>query len=305
MTADGNKINDIREFNRFYTNILGLLDRHILNSEYSLTEARILFELNELGECTANSLSAKLNVDKSYMSRIIGGFEKKGLITKKESPEDNRAFYIELTEEGYKVIDGLIQESNSQIDQLLAPLSSAECEEIHTAMETIRERLVKATANLSIRSFAESDINFIISRQLSMYKTEYGFTSEIWKAYVTDGVHQLVNQFDPEKDCIYILEASGRASGCIAIMHTGDKAAQLRFFFIEPYLRGLGAGNRLMQLALDFCRERRHKHVFLWTFSKLESARHLYGKNGFCITDTHENSEWGETVLEERWDLDL
>jgi len=158
---------------------------------------------------------------------------------------------------------------------------------------------------ITIRPFTNNDINFIISRQINLYKLEYDLTSEIWEAYIADGVHQLVNQFDPEKDVIYILEANGDVSGCIAITHIEEDTAQLRFFFIEPALRGLGAGGKLMNMAISFCRDKKYKRVFLWTFSKLAAARHLYSKHGFQITDTHENSEWGETVLEERWDLDL
>lgn len=305
MGANIDTINYIRGFNRFYTNILGLIDQHILNSNYSLTEARILFELNEIGCCTANTLSARLNIDKSYMSRIIGRFEERGLISKKISCQDNRANFIELTEQGSRAIDDLIKKSNCKIKQLLVSLSDEECNEIHMAMAKIKKHFTKATTAITIRPFTNNDIDFIISRQLNLYKIEYGFTSEIWKAYVTDGVHQLVDQFDAEKDCVYILEANGNLSGCIAITHIDDATAQLRFFFIEPTLRGVGAGNTLINMALSFCREKKYKHVFLWTFSRLEPARHLYSKKGFRMTETHENSEWGETVLEERWDIDL
>ena len=297
-------INNIRAFNRFYTNILGLLDQHIVKSVYSLTEARILFDLNEIGSCMASALSARLNVDKSYMSKIIAEFEKNGLISKKMSSEDNRANFLELTEKGSLVIDELIKTSNCQIGQMFASLSDEECNEISVAMDTIRKYFTKATTAIEIRPFTKNDIDFIISRQINLYKVEYGFTSDVWKAYVADGVHQLVNQFHPEKDCVYVLEANGNVSGSVAITHVGE-AAQLRFFFVEPALRGLGAGNKLINMAINFCREKKYGRVFLWTFSKLAAARHLYSKIGFQITDTHENTEWGEPVLEERWDLDL
>ena len=296
-------INYIRGFNRFYTNILGLLDQHILNSNFSLTEARILFELNEVGRCTANMLSTRLSIDKSYLSRIIVRFEKDGLILKTVSSEDSRANFIELTAQGNRLIDALIETSNLQIERLLAPLNSDEHSKIYTAMGTIQKHLARATMQIEIRPFVSSDVDYIISRQINLYKVEYGFNTDTWKAYVADGVHQLVNGFDADKDIIYILEANGNVSGCIAIIHTEENAAQLRFFFIEPTLRGLGVGNRLMDNAISFCRDKKYKQVFLWTFSELLAARHLYSKHGFQITGTHENTEWGEPVLEERWDL--
>lgn len=172
-------------------------------------------------------------------------------------------------------------------------------------METIKRHSDGAAAKIEVRTFTHNDIDYIISRQINLYKAEYGFDTDTWKAYVSDGVHQLVDRFDPEKDVVYILEADGNVSGCIAITHTEDDMAQLRFFFIEPELRGLGAGNKLMNMVVDFCMDKKYKRVFLWTFSKLEAARHLYDKFGFQITDTHENTEWGEPVLEERWDLVL
>ncbi|MDD1763959.1 MAG: GNAT family N-acetyltransferase [Methanobacteriaceae archaeon] len=156
-----------------------------------------------------------------------------------------------------------------------------------------------------IRPFALEDVDFIIVGQLELYEREYGFTSDIWKAYLTDGVHDLVNQFDKEKDCIFILEYNGVPSGCTAIKNVDEGTAKFRFFFLNSELRGLGAGHKLLDMAIDFCRENGYKQVFLWTFSTLKAARHLYKSKGFKIIETQENNEWGTTVLEERWELDL
>ncbi|MGA9141977.1 MAG: GNAT family N-acetyltransferase [Methanocella sp.] len=172
-------------------------------------------------------------------------------------------------------------------------------------MNKINQRLARATSNIIIRPFKETDVYFVISRQLALYKQEYGFTSEIWEEYLTEGVHHFVNQFDKERDCMFILENNGVSSGCVAITHVDEATAQLRFFFLEPEMRGQGTGRKLLDLAIDFCKEKKYEHMFLWTFSTLMAARHLYASKGFQITDTHENNDWGETVLEERWDLNL
>ena len=158
---------------------------------------------------------------------------------------------------------------------------------------------------VTLRPFTGSDVDFVISRQLELYKSEYGFTSDIWKAYLAGGVRTFVNYFDPEKDCMYILENEGIPAGCVAITHAGAATAQVRFFFLEPALRGRGLGHLLMDRAIDFCQEKCYERVFLWTFSTLMAARHLYCSRGFRITDTHENTDWGEKILEERWDLVL
>jgi GNAT superfamily N-acetyltransferase len=156
-----------------------------------------------------------------------------------------------------------------------------------------------------IRQFTDNDIDYVILRQIDLYKTEYGFTSEAWVKYINDGVNNFINNYSSQKDCMYILEINKIISGCIAITNAGNETSQLRFFFVEPDFRGLGAGTKLIHMAIEFCREKKYKKIFLWTFSKLSAARHLYAKNGFQLTDTQKNNEWGEPVFEEKWDLIL
>ncbi|MBO0421504.1 bifunctional helix-turn-helix transcriptional regulator/GNAT family N-acetyltransferase [Enterococcus plantarum] len=296
---------DIRSFNRFYTNIMGLIDQNILESDYSLTEARILFEIYELGISTANTLSHRLSIDKSYMSRIITKFNKNGVVTKQLSSEDNRTWFISLTHKGKEIMLELINKSNNQINTMLAPLGFQECEEICIAMDTIKKHLTKVANSFTIRPFVSEDIDFIISHQITLFDREYGLNTNEWKSYVKDGVKKLVKQFDKTKDRIYILENHEQPLGCIAITHTNNYVAQLRFFFVDSSLRGLGAGNTLISKAIKFCRDNHYKEVFLWTFSTLTSARHLYEKNGFRIVDTQQNDSWGSPVLEEKWELNL
>ena len=294
----------VREFNRFYTSVLGLLDRHILDSSFSLTEARVLYELCEAGQSVANTISVKLGIDKSYLSRILVKFEKLGLILKQVSSFDARAQDILMTDKGIRCMQELNEKSNTQIRRLLFSLSDAECGVVQSAMETIQKHLTKARA-MCIRPFTMADINFVIADQIKLYEREYGFISAEWENYVATGVQTFADHFDGAKDCMYILEHNGVRSGCIAITHRDRQTAQLRFFFISSTARGQGFGNRLMDLAVAFCREMQYEKVFLWTFSKLDAARYLYQKHGFQITATKENGEWGEPVLEERWELSL
>lgn len=158
---------------------------------------------------------------------------------------------------------------------------------------------------LTIRNFTSDDVDYVITGHHEMYEAEYGLNTNVWKSYVADAVHDFVNKFDDEKDCMVILDYNRTPSGSAAIKHIDNNTAQFRFFLIEPELRGLGAGHMLFDKTIDFCREKGYKHVFLWTFSTLIAARHLYKTKGFNITETHENNEWGTEVLEERWDMDL
>lgn len=305
MSQNIDIITDVRAFNRFYTNILGLLDKHILDSGYSLTEARVLFEISKTEHCTANQLASTLEIDRSYMSRIIARFEKVGLIKRHASSTDSRIIEIRLTLAGRNLFHELNDRSNQQIDKLLSVLKEDECQKIREAMNTIKRYLTIATINLDIRPFRESDVDYVINRQLSLYENERHFTSDVWKHYLTQGVLTLVEQFDPELDCMYILDYNGNPAGCVAITHVDDGIAQFRYFFLEPELRGLGAGHKLLNMAIEFCKEKGYHHVFLWTVSAQETARHLYSKAGFKLTQTNENAEWGVPVLEERWDMEL
>lgn len=159
--------------------------------------------------------------------------------------------------------------------------------------------------DLTIRNFTPDDVDYVITGHHNMYEAEYGLNTNVWKSYVADAVYDFINEFDTEKDCMYIIEHNGMSSGSAAIKHIDDDTAQFRFFLIEPELRGLGAGHMLFDMTIDFCRKKGYKHVFLWTFSTLMAARHLYKTKGFRITETHENKEWGTEVLEERWDMGL
>lgn len=298
-------VTEIRGFNRFYTNILGLLDQHIIDSGYSLTEARILFEISKTDICTANQLCSILDIERSYMSKIINKFEKKDLIKRRKCGKDNRNIEIQLTEKGMTVFHDLNNRANKQIEDLLEKLDVEDCEKLLNGMRTVKRYFSKATKNIKIRPYEERDISYVIDRQLSLYESERQFTTEIWKKYLTQGVISLIENFNPDKDCMLILECDGNASGCIAITHTEESVAQLRYFFLEPELRGLGAGRNLLDTALNFCREKKYSHVFLWTVSAQESARKLYKNAGFNITETSKNESWGSLVLEEKWDLDL
>lgn len=298
-------VTEIRGFNRFYTNILGLLDRYIIDSGYSLTEARILFEISKTDACTANQLCAVLNIERSYMSKIIRKFEDMGLISRSVCDTDNRNMEICLTEKGMGVFHELNSRAERQIEDLIEGFDDLDCEKLVGGIRTVKRYFTKATKNIIIRPYREEDVAYVIDRQLSLYESERQFTTEIWKKYLTQGVLSLIEKFDSDRDCMLILECDKSPSGCVAITHTEDGAAQLRYFFMEPELRGLGMGSALLNAALDFCRDRKYSHVFLWTVSAQESARALYGKAGFRITETSENESWGVPVLEERWDLDL
>lgn len=304
MENNLNSIRKIRSFNRFYTNILGLLNEHILASGYSLTEVRVLLEISKTSQCTANILANKLQIDRSYMSRIIKNLEKNNLITKVQSEKDNRVNFLALTTKGHETIVNLEKSSDEQIASLIQSLEQNQLEKITEAMETIKNILTNADNGVIIRNFTPPDINYVISRHQVLYEKEYGLTS-VFGDYVDKGVQHFAKNHDPNYECMLIAEMEKNPVGSIAITKTDNSTAQLRYFLLEPQMRGKGLGHRLIKLALEFCRSKGYKHLFLETISVLQTARHLYKSHGFILTASHENPAWGDNILEERWDLAL
>jgi len=132
-------VKDVRAFNRFYTNIIGLLDNHILNSNYSLPEARIMFELYYNSRLTASDIIALVDMDKGYLSRILKKFEKNKLIDKVSSATDKRSAFLQLSAKGKKEFEALNKASDKQVEMLFKNLSDKECDELVKKMSEIQK----------------------------------------------------------------------------------------------------------------------------------------------------------------------
>lgn len=294
---------EIRDFNRFYTNITGLVNRHILESPYSLAEARVLLEIDAAGQCTARDLIQKIDIDPGYLSRMLSRFKKNGLVAQSASSADGRAKILSLTGKGQDAFRHLSETSNLQIMQLLKQFPEREQRKLLDSMQTIRTVLSRASdSEITIRTRRTGDMGYIAYRHAVLYQEEYGL-KPVFEQYVMDGL--LAFQKSQAVGEIWIAESGGRIAGFIGVVASDSDTAQLRWFLIEPEFRGLGLGRRLMTTAMDFCREKGFRHVFLWTFDELDAARHLYREYGFLPTERTGNDIWKDGVTEERWDLNL
>ena len=298
------QIADVQGFNKVYLYLCKQIDSAILEAGYSLTEKDVLLEISKTERCTANILTQQLHIDRSYMSRMIAKFEKNGLIEKTLSQTDSRVRYIRLTELGRREFNRLSDIQSAQIRKIFNKLEEKDLREVLDAMVMIRNRLSDANDVITIRSFTPSDIEYVISRHKTLYYAERHL-SDVFSAYVDRIVYAFADRYDPEADCLNILECNGVPAGSIAVAKVDDRTAQLRFFMLEPEMRKRGYGNRLMELALDFCREKGYRKVFLLTITAQVVARHIYETHGFYRVWSRDKSEWGEGVVEERWDLDL
>ncbi len=298
-------VSEVRNFSRFYTNIIGLLNQNILDSPYSLAEARILLEIKKTKDCTANVLVDKLDIDRGYMSRILASFETRGLITRQNSIEDGRKLYLHLTQKGRQESDILEEKSDKQIENLINHLSNKEKEKLIMALNYVEDALSYDDNAIKIRNYEAEDVAFIIERHEALYQSEYGFTPE-FTDYVKTYVDKFHEHHDEEREKIWIAQQNGKQVGVIAVVKADEDTAQLRWFLIEPELRGKGLGRKLVETALDFCRDKGYKHVFLLTLNILEAARYLYRGYGFRLTETTDNYDWANRLIqEEKWQLDI
>ncbi len=303
MISD-DRVADIVGFNKVYFNLCRQIDEAVLEAGYSITEKDVLFEISRTKQCTANILINQLHIDRSYMSRMISKFEKRGLIEKKKSSTDSRIYYIHLTGFGRDEFNRLSDIQSRQIRNIFENIDDTAQEDIVCAMIKIRNVLSDANDVIRIRPYISSDIEYVISRHKTLYYAERHL-SDVFFSYVDDIVYRFVQNYDERTDCLNILECNGAPAGSIAVVNAGDNVAQLRFFMLEPEMRRRGYGNKLMELALGFCRQHGYRKVFLLTITAQVVARHVYETHGFHKVSSRDKSEWGENVVEEQWEKNL
>jgi len=301
------RIGQIRSFNRFYTNLLGLLDRTLLKSAYSLTEVRVLFELNRFSKATASKLVKLLNLDPAYLSRILGNFEEKKLIQKERSNKDMRKHLVSLTSQGKRVISDLQERANEQIKTLILTISDDDQNRLVNAMKTIKRILQNKEEKpefYTIRSHKPGDIGYITYRHGVIYTNEYQLDAT-FEAYVAKYMAEFIEKYDADKDHLWIVEKGSEIVGSIAIVKLDDTVAQLRWLLVEPNERNKGIGTKLMLDALSFCKHKGYQKIILGTFSDLKVARKIYSKNGFKLIKAKSHHIWGQNLTEEQWELIL
>ncbi len=295
-------IDTIREFNRYYTNALGLLNAHFLNSKYSLTEARLIFEIGHTKNCTASHLVQLLNLDKGYLSRTLKQFEREGIVTRTKNKLDTRILNLSLTQKGKTALSKLNHASNSQIGALIEGSSDLDKRELVSSMQNIRRILSKKESPVLIRESKVGDLGYIIHRHALLYEAEYEFNFS-FEHYVIHGVSDYLKTRS-ELDKVWIAEHDNKIIGAIAMVHASDKIAQLRWFYAERNYRNLGVGKKLLTTALEYGQEN-FSQLFLWTLSNLPAARNLYKSFGFNLTESKQNDIWKPDLIEEKWELEL
>ena len=300
-------VDAVRRFNRFYTKQIGVLHEGLLGSPYTLTEVRMLYELAHRDRPTAADLSKELGLDAGYVSRILRGFKKRGVIAKIRSTTDGRRSLLSLTARGRRAFAPLNQRSHDDVEAMLSPLSEPEQLRLSQAMQTIEMLLgarVEPKVPYLLRPHQPGDMGWVVHRHGVLYAKEYGW-DETFEALVAEIVAKFIREFDAKRERCWIAEREGEAVGSVFLVRHSETVAQLRLMYVEPKARGLGIGNRLVDECIRFARQGSYKKVRLWTNSVLVAARHIYRKAGFRLVHEEPHHSFGHDLVGETWQLDL
>jgi DNA-binding MarR family transcriptional regulator/N-acetylglutamate synthase-like GNAT family acetyltransferase len=297
----------VRGFNRFYTRKLGVLDQQLLKSPFSLSEARVLYELAHRDNPAAKEIGIELGLDPGYLSRIIQNFDENGLIVRKPLVSDRRQYRLSLTAKGRQAFAKLNQTSHDEVAAMLAALSTDERGRLTGAMATIEALLEPqgpARAPFLLRSHRVGDIGWVISRQASAYAEEYGWDIS-YEALAAEICAQFIKSYDASREHCWIAETAGEPVGSIFLVKASDQVAKLRLLLVDKKARGLGVGRALTEQCIRFAREAGYASITLWTQSILLAARGIYRSAGFRRVAEEKHHSFGADLIGETWELKL
>ena len=305
VPPEAQRVAAVRRFNRFYTQKLGVLQRGWLDSPYSLTEARVLYEIRERRRATASDIARDLDLDAGYLSRILRRFHRLGLIRKDVSPDDGRQSFLSMTARGRRAFTPLEARTQHQVGALLNRLSALEQDRLVSAMRTVETMIAsepKASREIILRQPRPGDLGWVVARHAELYAREYGW-GEGFEGLCAQIVADFAQKLDPECERCWIAEMDGQNVGSVFLVRETGTVARLRLLLVDPVARGRGVGRRLTEECIRFARRCGYRSITLWTHQVLVAARHIYERAGFRLTSSEARRSFGCDVVSEHWDF--
>lgn len=297
----------VRAFNRFYTRKLGVLDQQLLKSPFSLSEARVLYELAHRDNASAKEIGAELGLDAGYLSRIVQNFDESGLITREPLPSDRRQYRLTLTARGRQAFAEVELSTNNDIAAMLAAVPPDGRKRLIGAMGDI-ERLLgdpdMPPPAATLREPRPGDMGWVVQSHGALYAREYGFDTA-FEALVAEIAAGFITSFDASRERCWIAERDGKQVGSVFLVRHSDDVAKLRLLLIDPAARGQRLGHRLVTECIAFARACGYRRITLWTQSILFAARKIYQGAGFTLVATEPHRSFGQSLVGETWELEL
>ena len=301
------RVDAVRRFNRLYTRRIGALRPGLLDSPFSLAEARLLYELAHRERPAAAELARDLGLDAGYLSRLLRGLERRRLISRERSKSDARQSLLSLTAAGRRTFATLDTRSSAEVRAMLGKLSDAGQRRLVEAMRDV-ERLLGAAPEPKVpyllRPHRPGDMGWVVHRHAALYAQEYGW-DERFEALVAKIVAKFIDGFDPKRERCWIAERDGAIVGSAFLVKKSPTIAQLRMLYVEPDARGLGIGKRLVDECERFARDKGYKKIVLWTNSILHAARHIYEAAGYRLVAEEPHHSFGHRLVGQTWELKL
>jgi DNA-binding MarR family transcriptional regulator/GNAT superfamily N-acetyltransferase len=296
----------VRQFNRAWSVLLGLLDQGLLETPYSLTEARVIFELAQQPVWERLALRAQLGIDASFLTRVLGRLQERGVVEIEPSPDDGRALTVRLTAAGRRAFKDLNQRSRQQVAELLDSLSPSVRHDLVESLGVARHLLTPrgGEPQVSIRALQPGDLGWVVSRHGAVYADEFGWNTD-FEALVATIVAKYHDSFKPGRENAWIAEVDGARAGCVFCCERDADTAQLRILLVERWARGLDLGRRLVDECIEFARATGYRKVVLWTNDVLVAARRIYQAAGFELIDEEAHRSFGHDLIGQTWQLDL
>jgi DNA-binding MarR family transcriptional regulator/GNAT superfamily N-acetyltransferase len=297
----------VRAFNRFYTQRIGVLQRGVLRSPYSLTEVRVLYELANGTDLTATDLQRLLDLDPGYLSRMLRNFERNGMVSRDRSKNDGRQSFVRLTAKGRKVFSRLDARQSGEVGKMLQALSAGGRQNLIASMRAIQSVLIgkdAGKADVSVRTHKPGDMGWVVYRHGVLYAREYGW-DERFEALVGEIVVNFVRNLDAKRERCWIAEIDGERVGSVFLVKDTATTAKLRLLLVEPDARGRGVGKLLVNECVDFGRKAGYRKITLWTNSVLDAARHIYEVAGFELVKEERHDKFGNGLVGQYWELAL
>ena len=295
----------VRGFNRFYTRFVGALNARFLDSDLSLAETRLLFEIAHGAPLLASDLQSRLDMDAGFVSRVLSRFEARGWIARMRGEGDARQRLITLTDAGRDAFAAIDARQRAEVLAVLERLGPVHSEELCGLLRSAQTLLEdKEKRDFTLRTFRPGDMGMIAARQSIIYRNIYGWGPQI-EVIEGEVTTAFLRDFKQGREQCWVAEVDGTMAGSIFLTDEGEGLSRLRLLYVEPFARGLGIGNALVETCVGFAREVGYSAIRLWTHTVLESARRIYAAHGFRIVESHVHEEFGAPVQSETWQLDF